>query len=224
MFQKFLPTSFVLYKPKDIVAGDFYWLENTKEGTLFAVADCTGHGVPGAMVSVVCSHALNQSVREFGKKAPGEILDKARELVINEFSSSQQEVKDGMDIALCLLKGKYLRFSGANNPLWIVRKTEVIELKPNKQPVGKHAQEAPFETREFNLADGDVLYLFSDGYADQFGGVKAKKFKSASLKKLLLSIHTLSMQEQRAILEESFEKWRGSLEQVDDVCIIGVRI
>ena len=224
MFQKFLPSSFVLYKPKDIVAGDFYWLENTKEGTLFAVADCTGHGVPGALVSVVCSHALNQSVREFGKKTPGEILDKTRELIIHEFSSSQQEVKDGMDVALCLLKGKYLRYAGANNPIWIVRHGEMIELKPNKQPVGKHAQEAPFETKEFNLADGDALYLFSDGFADQFGGVKAKKFKSASLKKLILSIQTLPMDKQCAKLEESFEKWRGSLEQVDDVCVIGVRI
>ncbi len=219
-----LPDSFVLYQPKDIVAGDFYWMEKTKEGLLFAVADCTGHGVPGAMVSVVCCHALNQSVREFNKRLPGEILDKTRELVIHEFNTGQEVVRDGMDIALCLLNGKHLRYAGANNPVWIVRNGEVLQLEPTKQPVGQHARSSPFETKDVHLAFGDTVYLFSDGYADQFGGEKAKKFKSSNLKKLLLSIQHLPISQHADKLTEMLEKWRGSLEQVDDVCVFGFRV
>lgn len=219
-----LKNNFVYYKPKDIVAGDFYWMEKVNGTVLFAAADCTGHGVPGAMVSVVCNNALNRSVREFNLSDPGEILDKTREIVIQEFQKSDADVKDGMDISLCRLENKKLKWSGANNPLWIYRNNELIEIKPNKQPVGKSEIAQSFLTHEIELQDNDTLYVFTDGYSDQFGGEKGKKFKTARLKEKLLSIQGLDMLKQREFIHETFEKWKGDLEQVDDVCIIGVRI
>jgi serine phosphatase RsbU (regulator of sigma subunit)/tetratricopeptide (TPR) repeat protein len=227
----YLKDSFILYKPKDIVAGDFYWMEkiefnaNKKEPiVLFAAADCTGHGVPGAMVSVICNNALNRSVREFGLTDPGKILDKTREIVIEEFEKSDEDVKDGMDIALCSLNGNKLEYAGANNPLWIIRNEELIETKANKQPIGKFVLETPFTTHIIELQKGDSVYLFSDGYADQFGGEKGKKMKSVNFKKLLLSMQDKKMAKQKESLDIAFENWRGKLEQIDDVCIIGVRI
>jgi serine phosphatase RsbU (regulator of sigma subunit)/Tfp pilus assembly protein PilF len=222
--KKHLNDCFIIYKPKDIVAGDFYWMETRNEKTLLAVADCTGHGVPGAMVSVVCNSGLNRSVREHGLTTPGEILDKTREIVVEEFEKSEEEVKDGMDIALVSLKGKDLRYAGAHNPLWIIRKGELIEIKADKQPIGKFENPSPYETHAFETQKDDVIYLFSDGFADQFGGEKGKKFKSANLKKLLLSAYEKPMQEQKEIINGAFESWKGSLDQIDDVCLIGVRL
>jgi serine phosphatase RsbU (regulator of sigma subunit) len=223
-----LTKSFILYKPKDIVAGDFYWMEPIVGKVLFAAADCTGHGVPGAMVSVVCNGALNRAVREFGLSEPGKILDRAREIVISEFEKSDEEVKDGMDISICALsfEHKKLEWSGANNALWIIRNgaNEVAEFKPDKQPIGKYSDPKPFKTHFIQLNQGDSIYIFTDGFQDQFGGEKGKKFKAANLKTLLLSIQDESMEKQKQIIDEAFEDWRGSLEQVDDVCVIGVRI
>ena len=222
--KEYLQKSFILYKPKDIVAGDFYWLEQTKKKVLFAVADCTGHGVPGAMVSVVCNNALNRSVREHGLTDPGEILTKTREIVIQEFEKADEDVKDGMDIALCSLEGDKLLYAGANNPLWIIRNSEIIETKANKQPIGKFDNPALYNTHSFNLQKGDSLYVFSDGYVDQFGGVKGKKFKPKRFRELLLSIESKNMEEQKTILNKAFESWKKGVNQVDDVCIIGVKI
>lgn len=224
--------SFILYKPKDIVAGDFYWIEPNLNTTLFAAADCTGHGVPGAMVSVVCNNALNRSVREFNLHEPGKILDKTREIVVEEFAKSNEDVKDGMDISLCKLEkknsGKYkLEWAGANNPLWIISNanpTQLLEFKPNKQPIGKVETPTHFTTQSIELEKEDHIYLFTDGFQDQFGGEKGKKFKASKLKELLLSIHGKSMPEQKEILNAAFEKWRGNLEQVDDVCIMGIKV
>lgn len=244
--KQYLNESFILYKPKDIVAGDFYWMESLSavhnsqssvhsplktencELILFAAADCTGHGVPGAMVSVVCNNGLNRSVREYGLTDPGKILDKTREIVIQEFEKSDEDVKDGMDIALCSLKLSEscttLQYAGANNPLWIIRNNELIEFKANKQPVGNYFRNEPYTTHEVQVLKGDSIYIFTDGYADQFGGEKGKKFMYKPFKELLLSIQTKKMEEQKEILEQHFESWKGNLEQVDDVCIIGVRI
>lgn len=222
--KEFLADSFIIYKPKDIVAGDFYWLEHVKGKILFAAADCTGHGVPGAMVSVVCNNGLNRSVREYGLTSPGEILDKTRELIVEEFEKSEDDVKDGMDIALCCIEGDVLKYAGANNPLWIIRGGEVLETKANKQPIGKFENPQAYTTHSFNLQKGDTIYVFSDGFVDQFGGEKGKKFKAANLKKILLSIQDKPMEEQREILNKTFEKWKGELDQLDDVCLIGVRI
>jgi serine phosphatase RsbU (regulator of sigma subunit) len=231
-WQNILPRSFILYKPKDIVAGDFYWAEKLDGKILFAVADCTGHGVPGAMVSVVCSNALNRSVKEFGLTDPGKILDKVRELVIETFENSESEVKDGMDICLCVLDqaGLELKWAGANNPLWHLsspggaEQMVLNEIRADKQPVGKHALEHPFTTRTIHLKPGDQLYLFTDGYADQFGGPDGKKFKYKPLKELLVKIAPLKSEERKAILEKTLNGWMRQSEQVDDVCIVGVDI
>jgi serine phosphatase RsbU (regulator of sigma subunit) len=249
LVKEFLKDSFILYKPKDIVAGDFYWLEVVGDIVLFAAADCTGHGVPGAMVSVVCNNGLNRAVREFGLTNPNEILDKTRELVIQEFEKSDEDVKDGMDISLCALdtKTNILKWSGANNPLWVLRKgtsstsvpniiiegvkefsraelVEVIELKPDKQPIGKYSNSKPFSVHQLQLQKKDIIYIFTDGYQDQFGGPKEKKFRVTQMRELFLSLFAGTMEEQRKIIDESFKNWKGDLEQVDDVCVIGVRI
>ncbi len=265
LVKKHLPNSFVLYKPKDIVAGDFYWMEayakaSASEGILIAAADCTGHGVPGAMVSVVCNNGLNRSVREFGLTDPGKILDKTRELVIQEFEKSEDTIKDGMDIALVSLEQEgagyvalnsstKLKFSGAHNPLWIIRKGvaeeikaefsaessdcinifegkehTLIEVKADKQPIGKFANPLPYTTHKIDLKPGDSIYIFSDGYADQFGGEKGKKFKTKNFKNLLLSVQKEPMEKQKELIDQAFEDWKGNLEQLDDVCVIGIQV
>jgi serine phosphatase RsbU (regulator of sigma subunit) len=251
--KEYLQQSFILYKPKDIVAGDFYWLEVTTpippplEGAkgvvsneeeqviFFAAADCTGHGVPGAMVSVICNNGLNRSVREYHIKETGKILDKTREIVIQEFEKSDEEVKDGMDISICGLNlaTKQLQWSGANNPLWLIRNGELIEYKPDKQPIGKFEHPEPFTTHIIDLIEGDTIYIFTDGFADQFGGEKGKKFMYKPFKNLLLEIQPLDMMKQKEVIEQTFEDWKSwkvdgeiirETEQIDDVCIIGFRL
>ena len=233
-----LPGSFVLYLPKDIVAGDFYWMETAGSKIMFAAADCTGHGVPGALVSVVCSNALNRAVKEFHLYEPGKVLDKVTELVLETFEKSENEVKDGMDISLCCFdrSDRALTWAGANNPLWIIRGNDHIaempgtneavfeELKADKQPVGKFEKAHPFTTHTLQLSEGDSLYIFTDGYADQFGGGKGKKFKYSNLKHLLLNISHLSPEQQKQELSNAITEWKGNLEQVDDICLVGVRV
>jgi serine phosphatase RsbU (regulator of sigma subunit) len=239
LIKSIFPDSFVFYLPKDIVSGDFYWLEsisnslnvdgNNKINILLAAADCTGHGVPGAMVSVVCNNALNRAVREYGLIDPGKILDKTREIVIQEFEKSETDVKDGMDISLInieisnneILK---IRWAGANNPLWIIRNNELMDYRPDKQPIGKFFEAKPFTSHEISLQKGDSFYLFTDGVSDQFGGIKGKKMKIAGLKNTIRKIQHHSMNEQLEIIRNSFYEWKGSIEQLDDVCVIGVRI
>jgi len=222
----YLPESFIFYKPKDIVAGDFYWMERREENLFIAAADCTGHGVPGAMVSVVCSNALNRAVLEFDITEPGEILDKTRELVLETFSRSDKDVKDGMDISIASInaKTKEIKWSGANNPLWYISKGKITEIKANKQSIGKTENPLPFTTHILPLNKGDLFYLFTDGYADQFGGLKGKKFMYRSLKEMLLRNSALSLSEQKEKIESTFQDWMGSLEQIDDVCMIGVKV
>lgn len=226
--KEYLQQSFILYKPKDIVAGDFYWMETIDDLVLIAAADCTGHGVPGAMVSVVCSNALNKAVNELGYTDPGKVLDIARELVVQRFTKSEDQVKDGMDVALCAFNTKTgaLKYAGANNPLWIIRKgaAEVEEVKATKQPVGLTHDPVPFKSHSTTLSPGDTFYIFSDGYVDQFGGERGKKFKARAFRELLLSIQVEDMGQQHDHINDAFETWRGELEQVDDVCVIGVRV
>lgn len=228
--QETFSNSFVAYQPKDIVSGDFYWIEESKNKIHLAVADCTGHGVPGAMVSVICNNALNRSVREFKLRKTNEILNKAREIVIQEFEKSGEDIKDGMDVSLISIdfESKKLEFSGANNPVWIVRKQEnkleLIELKGDKQPIGNYVNAFPFTTKDFDLIEGDSIYLSSDGYADQFGGEKNKKIKTANFKKLLISLNHLDMNIQQEKLQDFFDNWKGENEQLDDVCVVGIKI
>lgn len=233
---------FVLYLPKDIVAGDFYWVEKHEDHLLVASADCTGHGVPGAMVSVICSNALNKAVVEERVLEPANILNRVREILIKRFSKSGEQVKDGMDISLVSLSvigtaGKQsLQWAGANNPLWIIRKgaESIEEIKPDKQPVGYSYDMKPFTNHQISLEKGDTIYLLTDGYQDQFGGItaneylqasmKAKKFKSSSLKNLLLSIQHQTMEEQKATLIKTLNDWKKDIEQIDDISIVGIRI
>ena len=223
LVKEYLNDSFILYKPKDIVAGDFYWMEQKEGIVLFAAADCTGHGVPGALVSVICNNALNRCVREYGLTDPGSILNKTREIVIQEFDKSEDEVKDGMDISLCAINCNELKWAGANNPIWILRSGEFIEIKANKQPIGKYAELHDFTTHTMELKAGDVIYISTDGFQDQFGGENGKKFKANNFKKLVASIQDQSMEQQKQAIDLAFETWKGVLEQVDDVCVIGVR-
>ncbi len=226
LIKKVFPESFVLYKPKDIVAGDFYWMERAGDNILIAAADCTGHGVPGALVSVICSNALNRTVKEFHITEPGKILDKVTELVLETFEKSESDVQDGMDISLCCINTKTneILWSGAYNPLWYVQQGEMHEVEADKQPIGKQDNLQPFHTHTVKLKKGDFLYLFTDGYADQFGGPKGKKFKYKQLYEVLLASTSNSMDEQKTILEGHLDDWKGELEQVDDILVIGIRV
>jgi len=226
LIKKFFPESFVFYKPKDIVAGDFYWMERAGDTIHIAAADCTGHGVPGALVSVICSNALNRTVKEFHITEPGKILDKVTELVLETFEKSESEVQDGMDISLCCINTKTneVQWSGAYNPLWYIQHGELHEVEADKQPIGKYDNPHPFKTHHVKLQKGDVLYLFTDGYADQFGGPKGKKFKYRQLIDKLKEINGNSMADQQKMLNQEFEMWKGDLDQVDDILILGVRL
>jgi len=307
-----LPNSFVLYKPKDIVAGDFYWMEEFDNIIFIAAADCTGHGVPGAMVSLVCSNALTRAVKEFGLRDTGLILDKVRALVLETFEKSAEDVKDGMDISLLSIdqQHKIIHWSGANNPLWYIEKNltsskvassnvlssgvekkaeknvlssevekevekntettpksfevkvdvsaetvfkffevkadvsaetlfkffevkadvsaetlfKFFEVKADKQPIGKTENPKPFTTHNIEFKEGTEFYLFTDGLADQFGGPLGKKYKYKQFENLLTNNYILGHEEQVKKIELSFEDWKGNLEQVDDVCVIGLRI
>ena len=227
-FKQVFSDAFVLYLPKDIVAGDFYWFERSGDTVLFAAADCTGHGVPGAMVSVVCANALNRAVNEMGLTDPGAILDAAVDMVVRTFSSKNSQVNDGMDISLAAYNTNTggLSWAGANNPLLIQSKgdSEIRELKGDKQPVGQFDGRTAFTTHSVPVSPGDSLYMFSDGFVDQFGGERGKKFKSANFKQLLASLHDQSMDQQMQAIHHRFEEWRGELEQLDDVCVIGVTV
>lgn len=217
---------FVLYKPKDIISGDFYWVEKANDMVFFAVGDCTGHGVPGALVSIMCGNALTKAAKEHALTKPSEILDKTVDLLEEIFSKSEEEIQDGMDIALCCYSAneKKMYYAGANNPLYHIRNKELFEIKADKQPVGKYIQRKPYTTHTINIEPGDCFYVFSDGYADQFGGPDGKKFKYKAFKQLLLDIHQRSLYTQREVLNTVMEEWKGELEQVDDICIFGVRV
>lgn len=223
-----LGESFVLYKPKDIVSGDFYWMFRDGDQLLVATVDCTGHGVPGALVSVVGANSLDRCVKEFGLRKPSDILEKLNDLVTLTFETEHYEVRDGMDLSLINynLYTKELQYAGAHNPLWIIpaHADEILETKADKQPIGKYEYRKPFTNHTKQLNTGDMVYLFSDGYADQFGGPLGKKFKYSALKKLVLDNCRKPMEDQFHLLDTTFETWRGHLEQNDDVCMIAFRI
>ena len=222
--KQMIPDSFILYLPRDTVSGDFYWIEEVNDTILFAVADCTGHGVPGAMLTVMCHRAVERSFKEFGMVIPGHILDKTLEILVSDFKANEQTLTDGMDIALCAKTGNLLKFSGANNSLWIVRNRILFEINATKQAIGIVNNPAPFVTEDFTLISGDAIYLFSDGFSHQFGGERDKKYTPARLRDLLISINHVTMVGQRMILEKAFLDWKGKYDQTDDVCIMGVRV
>lgn len=252
--KELLPNSSIMYRPKDIVSGDFYWMEtgrgNQEEKTLFAAVDCTGHGVPGAFVSIIGYNGLNRVVREAEIQSTGEILDHLNEIVtktLNPSGGNDEEVKDGMDISLCSLDPKTLevQYSGAHNSLYLVRRSSRIqttsgetinpnlegehganlfEIKADKRPIGAFEKEGRFNTTTFQAEKDDLIFLFTDGFADQFGGPKGKKYMYKSFKKFLIRQVEEPVAQINSNLEKEYDEWKGEHEQIDDVCIIAVRV
>lgn len=228
MLDQNLKDYFVFFKPKDIVSGDFYWATYLPNGNfVYVVADSTGHGVPGAIMSVLNISSLEKSIET--KTEPSEILNKTREIIIDRLKKdgTLEGGKDGMDCSLIMLdkERKMLFFAAANNPVWIIRNNELIELKPDKMPVGKHEKDSiRFTQTEMILEKGDVIYSLTDGFPDQFGGSRGKKYMYKNLKQFLVSVSHLPMTEQFKKLESEFNLWKGDLEQVDDVTVVGIRI
>jgi serine phosphatase RsbU (regulator of sigma subunit) len=220
----------VFSKPKDIVSGDFYWIDKKGDNVLFAAVDCTGHGVPGAFMSIVGHNILTQAMTESSSVVPAAFLDKLNKGVSETLNQTSEETKlrDGMDIALCSVNFKTmeLQYAGAYNPLLIVRNKEIIEIKADSIAIGSYTeiQRQSYTNHSLQLQKGDTIYVFSDGYSDQFGGPDGKKFKLNQFKTMLLNLNGVSMQQQQIALERSIEEWRGVLQQVDDMLIIGVKI
>lgn len=223
---RFLEEYFIFYRPKDIISGDFYWFEYYNCKLYIAVADCTGHGVPGAMMSLICNNALLKALYDDASETTGELLNNTREHVVENLSKGKFNVNDGMDISLCCIDflDYRLEWSGANNPIWIIRGDQFIELKPNKFCVGKDIINEPFVSHTLELEESDLLYMFSDGYKDQFGGPKNKKFLSKRLKQMILDMKELPMTEQKDVVEENLKNWMGTNSQIDDICVMGIKL
>ncbi len=222
-----LGDNFVFYRPKAIVSGDFYWCFENSKYKYYATVDCTGHGVPGGFMSMLGISLLNEIVKEKKIEEPCSILDMLTARIIAELKQTEKAnvAKDGMDITLCRLsKDKTeLVVSAANNDLWLLRKNELIEIKSNRQSIGfNYGKYRQFTQEKIKLQPKDRIYTFSDGYADQFGGVNKKKFKSRNLKNLLLAIYNDPAPEQLRLIKRTFEEWMGPEEQVDDVLLIGL--
>jgi len=230
--EKLAKHAFVMFQPKDIISGDFYVVSQIKttqnrELDVFVVADCTGHGVPGAMLSLLCSSLLRYAFKQRGVDSPADVLDFVNTQLKNFFRSKEEDsFKDGMDIACAMLdrEASTLYFAGAGRPLVHVSKGVAYELKGEKQHIGFSTQTVPFTNLSIPVAKGDFIYLFSDGYTDQFGGENNKRFMTKNLKELMASVYVKNMDEQQKILEEEFQKWKGNNIQMDDVCVLGIGI
>lgn len=227
-FSEIMQDSFVLFKPKDIVSGDFYWLTKKNGSTIYATADCTGHGVPGGFMTMLGTSFLNEIVNEQKASVPGEILNQMRERIIDALkqTGAAGENKDGMDMVMCIIDSdkKTLQYAAANNGFYIVRNGELLEMKADKQPIGYFTNQHPFTTGNFALEPGDVIYTFTDGYADQFGGPAGKKFKYKQLEQLLVANYNKPMQVQKEKLNEAIENWMKDYEQIDDILVIGYKV
>lgn len=227
-----LPQSFVLYKPKDIVSGDFYWMEEKNGKVMFAAVDCTGHGVPGAFMSIVGYNILKQAVTNNNLTTPSLILDLLNEGVSETLHHGHEheegQAKDGMDISFCSIDFNTLelQYAGAYNPLYIIRNGQLLQTKADKFPIGFFLGEEKkkFTNHTIQLERGDTVYIFSDGYADQFGGPFGRKFMAIPFRVLLMDINKQPIEKQREILNKTIEEWRGNLDQVDDILVIGVKI
>lgn len=231
-FRKLLPGSFVFHRPRNIVSGDFYWLQEFDGKILVAAVDCTGHGVPGAFMSIIGNNALNTAVREEGLTTPALVLDSLNRGVSSTLTLQADindvGIKDGMDVALVTIDyaNMTLQYAGAYNPLYIIRDGKLMETKADKFPIGLSIDDKLrlFTNHTFDLVEGDMIYIFSDGYPDQFGGPLGKKFKYDQFRSLLLDIHSLSPRKQFKQLSNRFDKWKGDLVQLDDVLVIGLRV
>lgn len=227
--KQLLPDSFILFKPKDIVSGDFYWIEKKNDLVYFAAVDCTGHGVPGAFMSLVGHNILKDIIKNTTAERPSDILDRLREGVVSTLRAddSGKQAKDGMDMTLCAINYKTLelQYAAAFNPLYIIRNGELILHPANKFPIGSYiGEKTSFDNHLIQLQKGDQIFIFSDGYADQFGGPSGKKFMVGNFRKLLLQIAHLDSFQQKEKLNETLLTWQGGQEQVDDVLVIGVKV
>lgn len=226
--QKIFPDFFVLYQPKDIVSGDFYFFEEINGVGYLAIADCTGHGVAGAFMAMVGSSLLHQIVGQKKINEPSEILGLLNEGIVEALQQKENESHSGMDIALLRYDPKTMeaRFAGANRPLFMVRNYEADSIRPDKLPIGgfRPDEDRKFTQSVLTLQKGDRLYMYSDGYADQFGGPLGKKIMSGKFKDTLKSIHESPMNEQKETLHSFFDSWKGNYEQVDDVLVVGIKV
>jgi serine phosphatase RsbU (regulator of sigma subunit) len=224
------PENFIVFHPKDVVSGDFYWFNTVNKKKYFSAIDCTGHGVPGALVSMVGHNCLDYAIKDLKLERPVEILQSLNAGVTATFKEKDEDgaVKDGMDIALCCVdyENMKLQFAGAYNPAIIVRNGELIQLKGDKCPIGAFSRRAVagYTHQEIDICKGDMVYVFSDGYADQFGGEDSRKFLMANFKKLLIEVHTLPVEQQKEKLEQTFFDWMKYESQLDDILVVGIRI
>jgi len=225
LINSYLPEYFILYEPKNQVGGDFFYINKIDNKIHIAVADCTGHGVAGAFLTILGITYLHEAVRQIETRNPADVLTDLREHFKRTFQTFGSKNTNGLDIALCELNSgtNNLLYAGANKPLWIIRNNEIIECKPTKNPVGYYPKEVPFELQEIKLQPGDNIYLFTDGYRDQYGGEKGK-FKLSNFRQLLLSIQNLTMEAQKEKLVTVFKVWKGDNAQTDDVLILGFRV
>jgi serine phosphatase RsbU (regulator of sigma subunit) len=214
---------FVYHKPKDVVSGDFYWYRHKNDSHYFAVADCTGHGVSGALLTIICHQALNRCFDEFELKSPAGILNKCRELILFMLKNGGNTIADGMDIAICAIHKNTLVFSGANRPLWLLRDGAIQEFNGDRYPIGRYTSNMEkFNETQIELVENDIIYLFSDGITDQFGGDHNKKFSKQRLRPLLTKIGDLPLVQQRTQLIVAIESWMEKHEQLDDICFLGI--
>jgi serine phosphatase RsbU (regulator of sigma subunit) len=223
-----IPENFIFYQPREVVSGDFYYVTHRNDHIYIAVGDCTGHGVPGAFMSLLGITFLNEIISHGNFYGAGSILNQMREHVMEALCQTGRETerKDGIDLALCVLdtKNHTLDYAGAFNPVYIIHDQELIEIQGDKMPVGIGAEEErAFSSHTYELRDNDNIYLFSDGFADQFGGPSGRKFKYRPFRKLLIGISQLPMMEQKLKIEQTFDDWKGNNRQLDDVLIVGFR-
>jgi len=223
-----LPSYFILNKPRDIVSGDYYWLAQKNDEVIVAVADCTGHGIPGAFMSILGVAYLNEILNQTGSLKANAILNKLRGLVIKSLhqTGKADEARDGMEMALCVVdfNNQGLQYSGAFRPLYLIRDKAIIEFKGDPMPIGIYnEEEISFNNKELSFKEDDIIYMFTDGYVDQLGGSDRKTFKSKKFKQLLIDIHQRPLQEQKRILETQYEQWKQNIEQIDDILVMGIR-
>lgn len=220
--------NFILYNPRDVVSGDFYWYRIFEHKLVITAADCTGHGIPGAFVSMLGMSLLNEIVNEKIAEQPASLLSELRIKMKNSLNQNdgKSRQKDGIDMALCVIDTKNLSvsFAGANNPLYLVRNGNLTVYKGVKNPVGVYLREKEFQSIELRLQKGDMLYLFSDGYADQFGGPKFQKYNLKRFKQSILDVADYPVNKQKELLSKRFKEWKGTKKQIDDILIIGLKI
>ena len=227
-FRKHFSDSFILFKPKNIVSGDFYWIGEKGEKVFVVAADCTGHGVPGALMSMIGLKIIEKTINEDNIEIPSmilEVMNKGLEKTFSREKNIGTIIRDGMDIGLCVInrKRKKLQYAGAFLPLYLIREGNLVEISADKIIIGMNPEGLSYLDHEINLLDDDIFYIFSDGYVDQFGGSENKKFMYRRFRYLLMTIHNFPVNDQKAILEENIKTWMGNNEQVDDMMVIGFR-